>query len=204
MGLFGNLFARKPPTVDADTAIWKSGAQFLGAVLLIQFFAEDRPFSDDELQGLLKGVNPTLRKSTELWTTFYVTWLFLLLAKAKYGEKFGRDVMSEVYGRIATNEDRLPGIDAIADGIKYWFRELDEGAQDAFKNPTVIGGITLPLDYLFALLFLARDGSSPFSGVSNPEFNDIDMHIADVLEQAKEISRPRIDGFIEKAASLPR
>ncbi len=66
-------------------------------------------------------------------------------------------------------------------GGAYWFKELDDGAQDAFKNPVVIKGETLPLSYLFALRFLARDGSSPFCNNSNPDFNGLDFEVAQAL-----------------------
>jgi hypothetical protein len=155
MAFFKNLFGGNR---SSDKLTFHSGAQFVGAALLIQYFPEDRPFvTDDELHRLTAGFDPKLRNMVQLWIVLYVT-LLKMLATNKFGDEFGREVMAAVYGRIAANEDRIPGIDAVGDGIKYWFKEMDAGAKDDSKCPTVVGGQTMPLFYLLGIRH-RNDGS---------------------------------------------
>jgi hypothetical protein len=206
LAFFKNLFGgNRAPEPKPERSGFHSGAEFVGAALLIQFFPEDRPLiTDAELRKMTAGFDPEFRKTVELWIVFYVTWLLKMLAARQFGEDFARSVMAAVYGRIAANEDRLPGIDAIGEGIKYWFKQMDEGANDAVKNPTVVAGEPLPFFYLMGLRFLARDGSSPFYGNPNPVFNDLDMEVATALAEAQDLSKPRIDYTLEKASAMPR
>jgi hypothetical protein len=120
--------------------------------LLLQFFPEDRPFlTDQELANLTTSFSTGVRKLAELWIVFYVTWLMQLLVNSKLGEDFSDDMMSAVYRRIATDEDRLPGIELIADGIKYWFKELDDGVREAITNPIKVRGEKLAAVHILAM-----------------------------------------------------
>ena len=182
-----------------------SAAEFVGAALLIQFLPEDRPLiTDAELRRMTAGFDAKFRKTVELWIVLYVTWLMKVLAAQKFGDEFARSVMAAVYGRIAANEDRVPGIDSIGETIKYWFKQMDEGANDAVKNPTIVAGEPLPFFYLMGLRFLARDSGSPFCGKPNPVFNDLDMDVATALAEAQDLSKPRIDYTLEQASTMPR
>jgi hypothetical protein len=202
LAFFKNLFGGKN---EPDKSPFHSGAQYVGAALLIQYFPKDRPLiTDDDLRRLTARFDAKLRKSVELWIVLYVTWLLKVLAAHKFGEEFGRDVMAAVYGRIAANEDRVPGIDSIADGIKYWFKEMDDGANDAVKNPTIVAGVTLPFFYLLGIRFLARDTTSPFYGNPKPVFNELDMDLAAALAEAQDLSTPRIEYTLEQASAMPR
>src|SRR3954447_3830448 len=131
MAFFGNLFGRKEPATRVGE-VWVDAPSFLGAQLLLQFVPEDRPLlTDQELADLTTPFSTEMRTLAELWIVMYVTWLMRLLVSAKFDEDVSDEMMASVYGRIATNQDRLPGIQSIADGIKYWFKELDEGVRDA-------------------------------------------------------------------------
>jgi hypothetical protein len=200
--LFGGNSAPEP---KPERSCFHSGAEFVGAVLLIQFFPEDRPLiTDAELRRMTADFDAKFRKTVELWIVLYVTWLMKLLAAQKFGDEFARSVMAAVYGRIAANEDRVPGIDAVGDGIKYWFKEMDEGANDAVKKPTIVAGEPLPFFYLMGIRFLARDTGSPFHGNPNPIFNELDMEVATALAEAQDLSKPRIDYTLEQASTMPR
>jgi hypothetical protein len=204
MGVFGNLFGKEEPA-SRDKAGFKDGPSFVGGVLLYQFFPGNRPLlTDQKIATLTHEFDPKLRKLVELWLVIYVTWLLRLLAKSKFDEDYARSMMAEVYGRIGTNEDRLPGIADLAQGIKYWFRELDEGVQHAIKNPMKVGGVDLPVVYMLAIRFLARDADSPFRGNPNPDFHDMDISLAGALEQAQNFSKPRIDYTLDAAAKMAR
>ena len=212
MALFGNLFGRKEPAAPsgepwkdgpsedetAEDEAAKDGPSVLGGALLLQFFPEDRPFlTDQELASLTTSFSSTgVRKLAELWIVFYVTWLMQLLVNSKLGAEFSDDMMAAVYARITTNEDRLPGIELIADGIKYWFRELDDGVREAITNPIQVRGEKLAAVHMLAMRFLTRDSSSPFHGDENPQFDNVDVELAVALEEAKNISKPRIDHMI--------
>jgi hypothetical protein len=201
MAFFGNLFRRKEPTASSgdtwkDTP-WPDGPSFLGAALLLQFIPEDRQvLTDLELANLTAPFAPGMRKLVELWIVVYVTWLMRILVDCKIDDDFSDDMMAAAYGRIATNEDRLPGIESIADGIKYWFKELDDGVRDAITNPRKVGGGKLAAVHRLAIRFLTRDSSSPFHGDENPQFDGVDIELAGALEEAKNISKARIDNMI--------
>jgi hypothetical protein len=219
MAFFGNLFGRKEPTAPSGEP-WKDGTSedefsedeaskdgpsVLGAALLLQFFPEDRPFlTDQELASLTTSFSTGVRKLAELWIVFYVTWLMQLLVNSKLGEDFSDDMMTAVYRRIATDEDRLPGIELIADGIKYWFKELDDGVREAITNPVKVRGEKLAAVHVLAMRFLTRDSSSPFHGDEDPQFDNVDIELAAALEEAKNISKPRIDRMIATAKTMPR
>jgi hypothetical protein len=117
MAFFGNLFRRKEPTASSgdtwkDTP-WPDGPSFLGAALLLQFIPEDRQvLTDLELANLTAPFAPGMRKLVELWIVVYVTWLMRILVDCKIDDDFSDDMMAAAYGRIATNEDRLPGIES--------------------------------------------------------------------------------------------
>ena len=209
MAFFGNLFGRKEPTASSggawQDAPWEDGPSFLGAALLLQFIPEDRQLlTDHEIASLTTPFSPEMRKLVELWIVMYVTWLMGLLVKSRCGEDFSDDMMAAAYGRIATNEDRLPGIELIADGIKYWFNELDDGVRDAITNPMRAGGGKLAAVHRLAIRFLTRDSSSPFHSGENPQFDGVDIELAGALEEAKNISKPRIDSMIATANKMPR
>jgi hypothetical protein len=208
MAFFGNLFGRKEPTAPNGEA-WKDepskdGPSFLGAALLLQFFPEDRPFlTDQELASLTRSFSTGVRKLAELWIVMYVTWLMQLLVNSKLGEDFSDDMMAAVYGRIATDGDRLPGIELIADGIKYWFKELDDGVREAITNPIKVRGEKLAAVHMLAIRFLTRDSSSPFHGDEDAQFDNVDVELAVALEEAKNISKPRIDHMIANTKTTP-
>jgi hypothetical protein len=209
MTFLGNLFGRKEPTAPSGE-VWKDepskdGPSFLGAALLLQFFPEDRPFlTDHELARLTTSFSTGVRKLAELWIVVYVTWLMKLLVNCKLDEDFADEVMAAVYARITTDEDRLPGIELIADGIKYWFKELDDGVREAITNPMTVGGEKLAAVHMLAIRFLIRDSSSPFHGDEDPRFDNVDIELAAALEEAKDISKPRIDSMIAMAKAMPR
>jgi hypothetical protein len=214
MAFFGNLFGRKEPTAPSGEA-WKDepaedeppkdDASVLAAALLLQFFPGDRPFlADQELTSLTTSFSSGMRKLAELWIVFYVTWLMQLLVNSKLGEEFSDEMMTAVYRRIATNEDRLPGIELIADGIKYWFKELDDGVREAITNPIRMRGEKVAAVHMLAMRFLTRDSSSPFHGDKEPQFDAVDIELARALEDAKNISKPRIDRMIATVKIVPQ
>ena len=57
---------------------------------------------------------------------------------------------------------------------------------------------------MLAMGFLAHDSSSPFQGGETRQFNGVDGVLAAALEEAKNISKPRIDALIETAKQMPR
>ncbi len=134
----------------------------------------------------------------------WVTWLVKLHAAEKFGDEFARNVMAAVYGRLAANEDRVPEIENVGEGIKYWFKEMEAGAVDEAENPTVVAGHQIPIYYFIGLRFLYRDSGSPFCGNPNPVFNDVDVAVGTALEEAQNLSRPRIEYTMEKASMMPR
>jgi hypothetical protein len=204
MAFFGSLFGRKEPSVPSGE-VWVDAPSFLGARLLMQFVPEDRPLlTDQELASLTTPFSPEMRTLAELWIVMYVTWLMRLLVSSKLDEDVSDEMMASVYGRIATNQDRLPGIESIADGIKYWFRELDDGVRDAIRHPIKIDGEELAAVHMLAIGFLTRDSSSPFLGDANLQFHSVDLELAGALEEAKNIAKPRIDELIANATKMPR
>jgi len=204
MAFFGGLFGRKEPAAASGEA-WVDAPSFLGAQMLLQFVPEDRPLlTDQELAGLTAPFSPELRTLAELWIVMYVTWLMRLLVSCKLDEDASDEMMEAVYGRIATNQDRLPGIESIAEGIKYWFKELDDGVRDAIRNPIKLDDKELAPVHILAIGFLTRDSSSPFLGDAKLQFNGADVALAAALEEAKNISKPRIDELITTAKKMPR
>jgi hypothetical protein len=204
MAFFGNLFGRKEPATRVGE-VWVDAPSFLGAQLLLQFVPEDRPLlTDQELADLTTPFSTEMRTLAELWIVMYVTWLMRLLVSAKFDEDVSDEMMASVYGRIATNQDRLPGIESIADGIKYWFKELDEGVRDAIRSPMQVAGEELAAVHMLAIGFLTRDSSSPFLGAANLQFSGVDIELAGALEEAKNIAKPRIDELIASAKRMPR
>src|SRR6266404_7948111 len=93
-------------------------------------------------------------------------------------------------------------LEAIGEGIKYWFKEMEEGATDEVENPTVLAGQPIPICYLIGLRFLARDSGSPFCSDPNPVFNNLDVDVGTALEEAQNLSKPRIVYTIEKASTM--
>jgi hypothetical protein len=201
---FLDLFGRKEPTASHGD-VWKVRPTFLGAALLLQFIPEERGLlTDQELADLTAPFSPEIRKLAALWIVVYVTWLMRLLVNCKFDEDYADRMMAAVYERIATNETRLPGIESIADGIKYWFRELDDGVRDAIKDPMTARGGKLAAVHALAVRFLTRDSSSPFRGAEDPQFDDIDIELAHALEEAKNISKARIDSVIATTKKMPQ
>jgi len=160
MSFFGKLFGRKPQNESdrgVDVTVWKTGPASVGAVLLSQFTRGDRVLvSDKEVQNIVNKTRAAYRDVVELWVDLYVVWLLRLLSSSVYGKDFARNVMAEAYGRIAANEDRLPGVEAVAEGMKYWFKMLDDAAQQAIKNPVKMKGEEVPVVYFIALAFQVR------------------------------------------------
>jgi hypothetical protein len=72
MPVFGNWFGRKVPTEPSpDAKTFKSGPQFLGTMLLVQFSQGDRIIvSDENLTDLTRSISPERRKMVELWVNF--------------------------------------------------------------------------------------------------------------------------------------
>jgi hypothetical protein len=204
MAFLANLFGRREATASHG-GVWKEGPSFLGAALLLQFIPEERALlTDQELADLTTPFSPEMRRLAELWIVVYVTWLMRLLVSCKFDEDYADEMMAAVYERIATNENRLPGIESIADGIRYWFRELDDGVRDAINNPMTAGGGKLAAVHALAIRFLTCDSSSPFQGVENPRFDDVDIELAHALEAAKNISKARIDSMIATTKKMPQ
>jgi len=208
MSFFGKLFGRKPQNESdprVDVTVWKTGPAFVGAVLFSQFMRGDRVLvSDKEVQNIVNKTRAAYRDIVELWVDLYVVWLLRLLSSSVYGGEFARNVMAEAYGRIAANEDRLPGIEAVAEGIKYWFKVLDGAAQQAIKNPVKMKGEEVPPVYFIALAFMARDRSSPYANSTSAEFDGWDLEVAVALTEAQDISKARIDKLLQDAGRPPR
>ncbi|MGO9847001.1 MAG: hypothetical protein ACLPKT_10485 [Methylocella sp.] len=206
MSIFGNLFGKKlSPKLTSNVDGFKSTAQFLGAILLWQLISNDRILCTEEsLTSAAQQIPPQHRNLVKVWENFYVTWLFRVHVKQKFGDDVSRDMMAAVYGRIATNEDRVPGIEIISDAIKYWFKLLDDALEHEMANPAVINDQRLPFAYPAAMNFIMRDDSSPFSKNATPEFDGFDIAVATALEEVRDASKARIDYTIEKAESLPR
>lgn len=206
MSVFGNLFGKKSsPKLTTNVDGFKSTTEFLGGILLWQFISNDRILCTEEsLATAAQHVSPQYRKLVHLWENLYVTWLYRVHVKQKFGDDVSRDMMAAVYGRIATNEDRVPGIESISDGIKYWFKQLDETLEQEMANPSVINGASVPFAYPAAMNFIMRDEASPFSKNATPEFDGFDIAVATALAEVQDASKQRIDHTIEKAESLPR
>jgi len=208
MSFFGKLFGRKPQNESdprVDVTVWKTGPAFVGAVLFSQFMRGDRVLvSDKEVQNIVNKTRAAYRDIVELWVDLYVVWLLRLLSSSVYGGEFARNVMAEAYGRIAANEDRLPGIEAVAEGMKYWFKVLDDAAQQAIKNPVKMKGEEVPPVYFIALAFMARDRSSPYANSTSAEFDGWDLEVAVALTEAQDISKARIDKLLQDAGRPPR
>jgi hypothetical protein len=204
MSIFGNLFGKKPsPILKTNVDGFQTAAQFLGGILLWQFISGDDPIlcNKESLVTATQHVSPQHRKLVHLWENFYVTWLFRVHVKQKFGDDMSRDMMAAVYGRIATNEDRVPGIESISDGIKYWFKQLDEALAHAMANPQRINGENVPFVYPAALNFIMRDDASPYAKNTAPEFDGFDLAVAQALAEVQDSSKPRIDHAIEEAES---
>jgi hypothetical protein len=206
MSIFGELFGKKPsPKLKSNVDGFKSTAQFLGGILLWQFIGDDRILCTEEsLTAAAQNVAPQHRKLVHLWENFYVAWLYRVHVKQKFGDDVSRDMMAAVYGRIATNEDRVPGIESIAEAIKYWFKQLDDALQHEMANPSTIKGERVPFAYPAAMNFIVRDETSPFAKNTTPEFDGFDVAVATALAEVQDASKARIDHTIEKADSLPR
>jgi hypothetical protein len=80
----------------------------------------------------------------------------------------------------------------------------DDGVRDAITNPRKVGGGKLAAVHRLAIRFLTRDSSSPFHGDENPQFDGVDIELAGALEEAKNISKARIDNMIAIAKKMPR
>jgi hypothetical protein len=206
MSIFGNLFGKKPsPKLTSNVDGFKSAAQFLGAILLWQLISNDRILCTEEsLTSAAQKILPRHRNLVKVWENFYVTWLFRIHVKQIFGDDVSRDMMAAVYGRVATNEDRIPGIEVISDGIKFWFKQLDDALEQEMDNPGVINGQRVPFAYPAAMNFIMRDDGSPFSKNATPEFDGFDIAVATALAEVQDASKQRIDYTIEKAESLPR
>jgi hypothetical protein len=196
VGIFGSFFGQKSLQTINQSAPFNGGPELVGGLLLYQFFRGNRPLvTDQELESLCRPFARSARNHVEIWLVTVSAWLLKLLAAARYGEDFGRKVMAAVYGRLAANEDRLPEAASLAQGIKYWFKELDDSVQDAMRNPIVIKGETLPISMHFALRFLARDTSSPF-GQNTSNFDGADFDLAVAIAHVQEMIKPRADHIL--------
>jgi hypothetical protein len=204
MIVFGKLFSKTSSPKLTPNA-FKNTAQFLGGILLWQFISDNRILCTEEsLVAGTQHVPPRHRTLVNLWENIYVAWLFRGLVKQRFGDEVSRDMMAAVYGRIATNEDRVPGIESIAEALKYWFKQLDDALQHEMTNPTVINGERVPFAYPAAMNFIMCDDSSPFAHSTTPEFDGFDIEVATALAEVQDASKARIDHTIETADSLPR
>jgi hypothetical protein len=207
MSILGNLFGRKArPNVASNLSGFKSSAEFLGAILLWQFVSAGERIlcTDESLAKAVQHVPQQHRRLVEIWANFYVTWLLRVHVKQKFGDDVTRDMMAAVYGRIGTNEDRVPGIESIADGFKYWFRQLDDTLEYAMANPQKIKGENVPFVYPAAFNFIMRDATSPYAKNTAPEFEGFDVQVAQALAVVQDDSKQRIDHVIASAEGLPR
>jgi hypothetical protein len=207
MSIFGNLFGRKaPPNASSNLGGFKSSAEFLGATLLWQFISAGERIlcTDESLSKAIQHVPQRHSRLVEIWANFYVTWLLRVHVKQKFGDDVSRDMMAAVYGRIGTNEDRVSGIESIADGFKFWFRQLDDTLEYAMANPQKINGEDVPFVYPAAFNFIMRDVTSPYAKNAAPDFDGFDVQVAQALAVVQDDSKARIDHVIASAKRLPR
>jgi hypothetical protein len=208
LGLIKSLFGRGASASNPERA-FNSGPEFVGAVLLYQFFPESRPLvSDDELETLCRPFIEPMRNHVHLWLITYSAWILKIKADAQYGRDFGRAVMAAVYGRLAANEDRVPQGAGLAEWIKLWFKEFENRFQDADENPMdVERRVVPPVRYtlwLVALTFLVRDTGNPYASRGPDHLDGVDDEVAAAFAKVTELAAPRADFTLERAKNRPR
>ena len=202
MPLFQNWFRGNSQTVPEKAT---SGPEFLAELLVAQFLFDKRPIiADEELARLTDSFASDLRRLLEPWILVYLAWLLRVFATKQYGEAFGREMMVSMYERVSSDKDHSPPNSSTASGIEFWFGQLDKTLREVIENPITIKGEPVPPSRFFALCFLSRDSASPYCNDRNPNFQGIDLRVARTLDDALNIAKPRIDGFIGKAADMPR
>jgi hypothetical protein len=200
----GRLPQSSAERAQAVGSVFHTGPELVGSSLLFQFVEVDGPLiSGADLKRINAKLAPTMQEPVEAWQRMFAAWLLKLLADAEFGEEFGRRVMASVYGRLASNEDRLPRTAELAASIKYWFSEMDKSSQNATKKPVRVQGEVIPLTWHFAMLFLVRDNSHPYAG-QGPNFSGADLDIMEALAHVQDAVKPRIDAILEDAGKLPR